>query len=234
MNIIDIALLLILFGSIVFGVYRGAVASLWGLAASLLAFPLTFLISPHIAAWLGANRGVMDLLATYTDANALVGDYTLATTAVHTISQSALQAVINSLTLPQSILGILESNISQCVFAASGLTTVNDYVAYTIVAVTLKAVCFACTYAMCSIFLHAIITMTNHVFHFPVLKHLDGPVGGVFGLLRGMLILYVLSLLFPIILTIIPVSLVKTLFDQSTLANVFSSAGFFIRVVTGG
>ena len=218
MNIIDIVLLLLLFSSILFGMYRGSVASLWGLAASLVAFPLTFLIAPHIAAWLGANRGVMELLSTYTDANALVGDYTLATTAVQGISQSALQAVINSLTLPQSILGILESNMSQCVFASSGLVTVNDYVAYTIVAVSLKAVCFAGTYALCAIAL---------------LKHFDGLVGGVFGLLRGMLILYVLSLLFPIVLTIIPVNLVKTLFDQSTLATVFSSSGFFIRVVTG-
>ncbi|MBR6787783.1 MAG: CvpA family protein [Clostridia bacterium] len=233
MNIIDIVLLLLLFSSILFGMYRGSVASLWGLAASLVAFPLTFLIAPHIAAWLGANRGVMELLSTYTDANALVGDYTLATTAVQGISQSALQAVINSLTLPQSILGILESNMSQCVFASSGLVTVNDYVAYTIVAVSLKAVCFAGTYALCAIALHFAITLINHVFRFPVLKHFDGLVGGVFGLLRGMLILYVLSLLFPIVLTIIPVNLVKTLFDQSTLATVFSSSGFFIRVVTG-
>lgn len=233
MNIIDIALLLILFGSIIFGVYRGSVASLWGLAAGLLAFPLTLLISPHVAAWLGSNRGVMDLLATYTDANALVGDYTLATTAVENISQSALQAVINSLTLPQSILDILESNISTCVFAASGLSTVNDYVAYTIVAAMLKAVCFVFTYALCSTVLHFCITLTNYVFRFPVLKHFDGLMGGVFGLLRGMLILYIISLLFPIILTVVPVSLVNALFSESTLANVFSSTGFFIRVVTG-
>lgn len=233
MNIIDIALLLILFCSILFGMYRGSVATLWGLVASVAAYPLTLWISPYLAAWLGSNRGVMELLSTYTDANALVGDYTLATTAVQSISPSALQAVINSLELPQDILGILESNISQRAFASSGLVTVNDYVAYTIVAVSLKAVCFVCTYALCSTALHFVITLIDHVFRFPVLKHFDGLVGGVFGALRGMLILYVLSLLFPIVLTIIPVSLVSSLFEQSALANVFSSSGFFIRVVTG-
>lgn len=233
MNIIDIALLLILLGSIAFGMYRGSVASLWGLTASVVSYPLTLLLSPYLAAWLSSFSGVMELLAMYTDANALVGDYTLATTAVQGISESALQAVINSLNLPASILGILESNMRQCVFAASGLSTVNDYVAYTIVAVSLQAVSFVCTFIFCSTVLHFIITMLNHVFRFPVLKHFDGLIGGVFGALRGMLILYVLFLLVPLILTIIPVNLVSRLFEDSTLSNVFTSSGFFIRVVTG-
>ncbi len=233
MNIIDIALLLILLSSIAFGMYRGAVASLWGLIACVVSYPLTLLLSPYLSAWLGSFGGVMELLATYTDANALVGDYTLATTAVQGISESALQAVINSLNLPDTILGILKSNMVGSVFSSSGLVTVNDYVAYTIVAVSLQAVSFVCTYIFCATVLHFIITMLNHVFRFPVLKHFDGLVGGVFGALRGMLILYVLFLLVPLVLTIIPVTLVSELFESSTLSQVFSSSGFFIRVVTG-
>jgi len=233
MNIIDIAILVLLACSIIFAIYRGSVASLWGLAASVAAFPLTFLIAPYIASWLGSNRGIMEVLATYTDANALVGDYTLATTAVQGMSQSALQAVINSLSLPDTVLDILRTNMMQNVFASSGLTTVNDYVAYTIVATSLSSVCFVGTYAVCSTALHFVITLIDHVFRFPVLKHFDGLIGGVFGLLRGMLILYVLFLLVPVVLTIVPVSLVRSLFASSTLSGIFTSSGFFIRVVTG-
>ncbi|MBR5232084.1 MAG: CvpA family protein [Clostridia bacterium] len=233
MNIIDIAFLIVLLSSIAFGVYRGSVAALWGLCASVVALPLTFVLSPYIVSALSTNKGVMELLTTYTDANALVGDYTLATTAVQGISTSALQAVINSLPLPQSILGILETNMRQCAFAAIGLSTVNDYVAYTIVIVSLRAVCFVGTYALCSTALHFVITLLDHVFRYPVLKHLDGAVGGAFGALRGMLILYVAYLTVPVLLTIIPAGLIKELFENSTLANVFSSTGFFIRIVTG-
>lgn len=233
MNIIDLVILILLACSIIFAAYRGSVSALWGLAASLAAFPLTYLISPHITAWLGSNRGIMELLATYTDANALVGDYTLATTAVHSMSQSALQAVINSLSLPDTILDILKTNMTQNVFAASGLTTVNDYVAYTIVATSLSAVCFTVTFAFCSTVLHALITLIDHVFRFPVLKHFDVPVACIFGFLRGVLILYVIFLLVPVLQTIVPVGLVRNLFTSSSLAGVFSSNGFFIRVVTG-
>ena len=233
MNIIDIVLLTLLFVSIAFGVYRGAVSSLLGLAASVLAFPLAFWLSPMLTAYLGSNAGIMELLATYTDANTLVGNYSLATTTVVGMSESSLQAVINSLNLPQSILGILRSNMQQNVFAASGLVTVNDYVAYTIIVVALQAVCFVVTYLSVNAAMHFFITMVDKVFSFPVLKHFDGVVGGAFGVLRGMLILYVLFLLLPVVQTIIPQNLIAGFFEGSTLSSVFSSNGFFIRVVTG-
>jgi len=233
MNIIDIVFLIILLSSIAFGIYRGSVASLWGLCASVVALPITFVLSPYIVSALSANKGVMEMLTAYTDANALVGDYTLATTAVQGISTSALQAVINSLPLPRSILDILQTNMQQCAFASIGLVSVNDYVAYTIVIVSLRAVCFVATYALCSTALHFVITLLNHVFRYPVLKHFDGIVGGVFGGLRGMLILYVVYLTVPVLLTVIPLGLIKELFDTSALASVFSSTGFFIRIVTG-
>jgi len=233
MNIIDLILLILLFVSIAFGVYRGAVSSLFGLAAGVVSFPLAFWLSPVLTGFLGSNSAILEMLASYTDANTLVGNYSLATTAVAGISESSLQAVINSLKLPESILGILYSNISQHVFASSGLVTVNDYVTYTIVVIVLKAVCFILSYLLISTALHFFITLIDHVFSFPVLKHLDGAVGSVFGLLRGMLLMYVLFLLLPVIQTVVPLDLITGLFESSSLSSIFSSNGFFIRVVTG-
>jgi len=233
MNIIDIALLIVLFVSIAFGVYRGAVSSLFGLAAGVLSFPLSMYLSPLLTQFLGSNRGVMELLSTYTDANTLVGNYSLATTTVAGMSEASIQAVINSLTLPDSILSILHSNMLQQIFSASGLVTVNDYVSYTIIVIALQAVCYAVCYLVVSTVLHFVISLLDHVFSFPVLKYLDGLVGGVFGLLRGMLILYVLFLLVPVVQTIVPIDLIADLFETSALSSIFSSNGFFIRVVTG-
>ena len=233
MNIIDLILLLLLFVSIAFGIYRGAVSTLFGLAAGVLSFPLAFWLAPYLTNFLGSNPAVIEMLASYTDASTLVGNYSLATTTVAGISESSLQAVINSLSLPQSILSILHSNMLQNVFASSGLTTVNDYVTYTIVVIVLQAVCFIVAYLGLSSALHFIITLVNHVFAFPVLKYLDGVAGGILGLLRGMLILYVLFLIVPVLRTVIPLDLVPELFEGSSLASVFSSSGFFIRVVTG-
>ena len=57
--------------------------------------------------------------------------------------------------------------------------------------------------------------------------------GGVYGLLRGVITLYVLFLLVPVIRTIIPVDLLTRYLGQSTLSAIFTSDGFFARIVTG-
>ena len=57
--------------------------------------------------------------------------------------------------------------------------------------------------------------------------------GGVYGLLRGVITLYVLFLLVPVIRTIIPVDLLTRYLGQSALSAIFTSDGFFARIVTG-
>ena len=113
------------------------------------------------------------------------------------------------------------------------MTTVNDYVSYTIVAVVLQSFSFVVCYFISFILLHAAVGLIGHVFYFPVLKHFDGLMGGVYGLLRGVITLYVLFLLVPVIRTIIPVDLLTRYLGQSALSTIFTSDGFFARIVTG-
>ena len=126
---------------------------------------------PQLASLLSANRGVTEMLATYTDAGSLVGDYSLATTQVSGMSAGLIQTVLKSVSLPDSIAAILQSNLSSAAFASAGMTTVNDYVSYTIVAVVLQSFSFVVCYFISFILLHAAVGLIGHVFYFPVLKH---------------------------------------------------------------
>lgn len=233
MNIMDLAILAVLFISVAFGFYRGSVSSLLGLAACLISVVVAFFAGPQLASLLSANRGVTEMLATYTDAGSLVGDYSLATTQVSGMSAGLIQTVLKSVSLPDSIAAILQSNLSSAAFASAGMTTVNDYVSYTIVAVVLQSFSFVVCYFTSFILLHAAVGLIGHVFYFPVLKHFDGLMGGVYGLLRGVITLYVLFLLVPVIRTIIPVDLLTRYLGQSALSAIFTSDGFFARIVTG-
>ena len=183
MNIMDLAILAVLFISVAFGFYRGSVSSLLGLAACLISVVVAFFAGPQLASLLSANRGVTEMLATYTDAGSLVGDYSLATTQVSGMSAALIQTVLKSVSLPDSIAAILQSNLSSAAFASAGMTTVNDYVSYTIVAVVLQSFSFVVCYFISFILLHAAVGLIGHVFYFPVLKHFDGLMGGVYGAL---------------------------------------------------
>ena len=78
-----------------------------------------------------------------------------------------------------------------------------------------------------------IVSLIQHVFKLPLLKQLDWLAGGLFGLARGALIVYVLFLLIPILSTVIPMDAFNELVAQSMLAPIFQSDGFFARVVSG-
>lgn len=233
MNIIDIAILIIMGASIIYGFYRGFVHTILSVACCLISLVVAFAYGPKLAQTVGASQGVSATLATYTDAVTRVGDYSLASTNVDHLSEDVISRVISSVSLPPSIAGILQNNLRSQTFANIGLNTVNDYVSYTVVAVAINILCFIACFALCYLVLSVIISLIQHVFQLPILKQLDWLAGGAFGMIRGALLLYVLFLVIPILSTIIPLDSFNELLAQSTLAPIFQSDGFFARVIAG-
>ncbi|MBE5783617.1 MAG: CvpA family protein [Clostridiales bacterium] len=233
MNIIDIVILVILGISVVYGLYRGFVHTVLSLACCLISVLLAFSFGPRLAAFVSGSEGVSSSLATYTDAIARVGDYDLATTPVNQLSLPIVQQVLESVALPASISEILEGNLINQVFSSIGLSTVNDYVSNTVVAVAIHAISYILCFVLSYLVLSLIVGLIRHVFRFPLLKQLDWLAGGLFGLVRGAMLLYVLFLLVPILSTVIPIDSFDEVLAQSTLAPIFQSNGFFASVIAG-
>ncbi len=233
MNIIDIVILGILGISVVYGLYKGFVHSLLSMACGLVSFFLAFTFAPKLSAYLSSSEGLSSTLATYTDAVARVGDYDLASARVDQLSDDTILRVLDSVNLPGSIEKVLESNLISRAFISSGLETVNDYVSNTIVGIAVNVLCFIVCYAVAYLLLSILINLIHKVFRLPLLKQLDWLAGGLFGLLRGALILYVIFLALPLISTIINVEALENLIATSTMAPIFQSDGLFARVISG-
>lgn len=233
MNVIDIVILVIMVASIVYGLYRGFLHTLLSVACCLISVLVAFAYGPKLADLVSSSQGVSSTLATYTDAVTRVGDYSLASTPVSQLSDGVIQQVLDSVALPESIASILRGNLKNQTFEGTGLTTVNDYVSNTVVAVAVNILCFIAVYALCYLVLSVIVSLIKHVFELPLLKQMDWLAGGVFGLVRGGLLLYVLFLLIPILSTIIPMDAFNDMLAQSTLAPIFQSDGFFAQVIAG-
>ena len=233
MNIVDIVILAILGLCVIYGFYRGFVHTVLNLACLIAAIFLAFMFSPQLASAVRADKTVASALTTYTDAVARVGDYDLASTSVENLSPSLIDTVLDNVNLPEQIEAILRANLSGRAFQSVGLNNVNDYVQNTVVAVAINVLsfiaCFIVAYALLSI----VVSLIRHVFRYPILKQLDWLAGGLFGLLRGGLLLYVLFLLVPILSTVIPLDQFNVLLSQSTLAPLFTSDGFFAGVIAG-
>lgn len=233
MNIIDIIILVILGVSMIYGVYRGFVHTLLSVACCLLSVLIAFAFGPRLSAIVSSSKGVSSTLATYTDAVARVGDYDLAAANVSQLSDSLVNQVLENVSLPQSIQNILRSNLSNQAFAGTGLSTVNDYVSNTVVAVAINILCFLACFALSYVVLSLLLSLIQHVFRLPLLRQLDWLAGGAFGLMRGALLLYALFLVVPLLSTIIPLDAFNELLSQSALSPIFQSDGLFARVISG-
>lgn len=233
MNVIDIGIIVILGVSVIYGLYKGFVHTILSLACCLISVVVAFSFGPKLADIISGKEGVSTTLATYTDAIARVGDWDLASTPVAQLTEGAINQVLDSVKLPESIANILKSNLENSAFEGTGLNTVNDYVSNTVVRVAVNVISFIVCYALCYLVLSMLVNLIHHVFKLPLLKQLDWLAGGAFGLLRGAIIVYVIFLLLPIASTVIPLEQFNILLSESTLAPIFQSNGFFAGVITG-
>ncbi len=231
MNVLDIIILAVLFMSVVYGLYHGFVQTVFSLGGSLLSLGAAFLFGPRLAKVIGAIPSVADTLATYTDAIARVGDFDLASTRVSGLSANVVDTVIKSVSLPEPIANILRGNLVGESFAGTSYVTVNDYVSGTIVSVALQVLSFLIVFAAAYLVILILMGFVRHIVQFPILKQMDWLFGGLLGLARGALIVYLLLLVMPLVETIVPAAGLSQVLGESRLADTFTSIPLFLKVV---
>ena len=231
MNIVDIIILGVVGISVIYGFYHGFIHTEASLAAALLSIAAAFSFGPRVAEMFVTNPAVTSFLSTYTDSVVRVGDFDLASSPVVSIGRSTIETILRSVNLPEPLAKVLEQNLLNQSFGG-GQTTVNTYVSNTIIAAAVQVISYLLVFAAAYIILSFIISLIKHVMDFPILKQLDWLAGGIFGVLRGGVLVYLLLLLVPLISTVLPADGIGKLIADSSLAHLFSSDGFFIRVIS--
>ena len=219
MNIIDILILAVLAVSVIYGMHRGFISGVLSVAALIGAAALSFAMSPQLAAWLKGNRTLVDTLMYYTDAGSRVSSLDLSLMSVSQVTESALAQILSSANLPAAFESAFITGIS----AAPGSMSISELLSQTIVSVSISIlsflICFFVSYIVATFVIHLI----SYVFELPVLRHLDALIGGVFGLVRGVLLLFILFALVPIVLAVAPVPQIEELIAASRMAPMFDS-----------
>ena len=233
MNLIDYIIIGIVGVSVLFGFYRGFVSSVLNVGGGLLAFALSFVLYPRLAGAIQGNDELVRTLLHYTDASNRLGDLNLAVTNVVQLGQQGIAEVLGKVSLPAPLNTLLEANLSNQVYAASGISTVSDYVSQTVVQASINILCFLASFVILYILLAIVINAIKAVFRLPLLKQLDWLAGGVFGFLRGLLICLAAFTLVPLVLTIVPVDFVTEMIDESVLAPLFSSGNLILSIMNG-
>ena len=230
MNIVDYVIIGIIGISVLFGLYRGFIASVLNMGCGLMSFLASFWVSPKLAAAVQSNQSFLNMLLHYTDASSRIGDLETAITNVATLTSQSINSILEKVNLPAPLDTLLRVNLENNVYASSGLSTVSDYVSQTILQ---AIICFLVSFLVLYIVLAIVLNLLKAVFRFPVLKQLNGLAGGAFGFLRGLLVCLVLFTLVPLVQTVIPLDMVNDLIAQSTLAPIFSNGNLILAIMNG-
>ena len=219
MNIIDILILAVIAVSVIYGMHRGFISGVLSVAALIGAAALSFAMSPQLAAWLKGNETLVETLMYYTDAGSRVSSLDLSLMSVSQVTEGALEQILSSATLPAAFRAAFITGLGS---ASSGMT-IAELLSQTIVSVSISIlsflICFFVSYIVATFVIHLI----SYVFELPVLRHLDALIGGVFGLVRGVLLLFILFALVPIVLAIAPVPQIEEMIAASRMAPMFDS-----------
>jgi len=229
MNIIDIIILSVLGVSVVYGLYRGFINGVLSVAALVGSAVLAFAMSGEMTAWLQGNETLISTLMYYTDAGSRIPNLDLSLLSVAQVTESALAQILESAGLPAAFETAFIENIG----LAESAATISNVLSQTIVNVSLSILSFLICFLIAYIVLTLIIHLISYVFELPVLRHLDSLIGGVFGLARGVLLLFIFFTIVPIIMAVVPIEPLEAMIEASQLAPMFDST-LILAILNGG
>lgn len=231
MNPVDWAILGIVAVSVLFGMYRGFIASVASMGGCLVSLAASFWISPKLAEWVRTKTTLSTTLMSYADAATRLKDSALSSMNVAGLTGENISSILSRASLPAPLDKLLQNNLVNQVFGAG--TNVGDYVTRTIVSALMNVLCFVVTFIVLTILFHVIVNLLKAIFRFPVLKQLNATAGGIFGLLRGVLLVFVLFALVPLLQTVVPVQGLTEMIEKSALAPAFNSGNLIMAIMNG-
>ena len=228
MNLIDIAVIGVLALFILHGIYKGFLPTLLSIGAYILAWLAAIVLLP-----VGSNsiRGSEKLFNTMLYYN----DVELARKSIDEISTDTLNAVFAKADLPYPMAKNIADNIARESFAENGITTLGDYFNQTIVIVFINILVFIAMFAIIRIILAFIINGVDYAWTLPKLRVADRAIAGGIGLIRGILAVFLLFMLLPIVLIVLQgkFAFLTDMVNDSMMAKFFYRTNFLLSMMPG-
>lgn len=230
----DYIVLLIFAISIIFGIYKGFISSAGSILVTICAWVGALLFTDDLALLLQQKTNLLEEIIYYVQADETITDLTLRKTSIFSLSGEAIAEAVEGADIPGFFKPHILQNIDNRVF--DSIETLGDYFDYTVGSVILNIVCFFAVLALVALIASIIKSGLEAMVKLPALKYVDGLLGAGFGAIRGLFLVYVFFMLVPVLLLVIPNSLVaKYLGDvsESPIASVFYDNNILLKYIGG-
>ena len=235
LNILDIAVIGVFVLFLLTGLYKGFLYNAFSIGAYIISWVFGLLLMPVAANYVKADQSLMNMMLYYTEGAEAIKDVELSRMNIASISSEKLNEIILSSDpkVPYPMGERIKENIAKEIFAKDGITTLGDYFNQTIVCVAINILSFLVIFIVLRLLLAFIINGVDYAVTFPVLRHSDALIAVNCGLIRGVLALFLVFMLVPLILTVLPFDFIRDLIGDSLFGPFFYNSNFLLSLIPG-
>ena len=235
MNLLDFLITIVFVLFILHGYHKGFLISVMGIASFFVSWLAAVLFSPLVSTKINNIDGLTRAMLYYTEGAEKLASVDLAKLNVETVSPEQLTEIVNTANLTPPLDDLVSSNIAGQAFKSlpEPIINVGDYFNQTIVNFAINVVSFLIVFLLVRLALAFIIGAADSMYKVSRLKQFDSLMGAGLGIINGFFAIFVVFMLVPIVLTVLPFPFVTDFINNSFAGAFFYNANFLLSLIRG-
>lgn len=215
------------------GVYKGFIWNSLVFFVSLISLILAFIFVTPVSKLFRGNESFYNSMLSYTEGSEHVYDVELRKVDITEISDEKLDEIMEKSNLVHPMDKRVRTNIEKRAFEDEGITTIGDYFNETLVRTAINIFCFFGIYLVLRLIGTFVICWIDYVNRFKKLKKYDYLADVVVAILRAYIGISVVFIAVPIVLTVLDFDIIRELFENNFLVNIFYRSNFILPLIRG-
>ena len=229
---VDLIILLILAIALLAGYYRGVVYSAISLGLSVLSFAMALLLCTTLSGLVQRRQTIYEMMLYYFEGYEYINETSVELVHVSAaqIGERELAVVVKNANMPSPFDEAVTRNVKKQVYEQRGIYALGDYFNQTIVDTVLNILSLLVLFMLFRLILGFVLRLIDFgAAGLPRLKRFDALLSCGIGLLHGILLVFIVFMLVPLMLVVVP-KLVKYI-DDSVLGGFFYKANLLLKLV---
>lgn len=186
MNWLVISVIIVIVLATLAGAKRGLVKTVLSFASFFLSMVIVLLIRQPVTEFVKSQTGI------YTTIENGISSFVEEKTEALKVGQAnAVDAVIDSLSLPDLLKNALKESNSKAVYEQKGVQSAAVYIAEWLTDLAFQAVCYVISFVLMWILLRIVTGLLSGIVRLPVLHQIDCFAGGVCGLFIALILIWI-------------------------------------------
>lgn len=212
------------------GLHKGFLISVSNTIGMAISWLVGFLFSPLMSQAIAKGSFYQFLFYFTNGVDQLKASGNLAVTS---LAPTQIDSIVSSANMPFPFDKLIAENMTNQVFEAQGYHTVSEYFSYTTTNIVVNIFSFLVIYLIARIVISLLINAVNYASPLPVLRKYDMVAGGAVGVLRGILGMFALFMIVPIVLISLPSDFISPIIENSSMASFFYHSNFLLNGISG-